>query len=116
MFSKIPLLIFITDQLKFLFSSLVPYINLYLLSGTLIYQFGFNAVIITGASLFVPSLIILCIFPETNNTYGSPINVEDNKDNDFNEAHTIEIQPEWKEKFIMRIKVSSFILINIIDN
>ncbi|CAH8657555.1 unnamed protein product [Schistosoma bovis] len=74
------------------------------IGGTLIYQFGFNAVIITGASLFVPSLIILCIFPETNNTYGSPINVEDNKDNDFNEAHTIEIQPEWKEKFIMRIK------------
>ncbi|VDP46980.1 unnamed protein product, partial [Schistosoma mattheei] len=86
------------------------------IGGTLIYQFGFNAVIITGAILFVPSFIILCIFPETNNTYGSPINVEDNKeensthnnkDNDSNEAHTIEIQPEWKEKFIMRIKESA---------
>ncbi|CAH8675005.1 hypothetical protein MS3_00003701 [Schistosoma haematobium] len=74
------------------------------IGGTLIYQFGFKAVIITGASLFVPSLIILCIFPETNNTYGSPINVEDNKDNDSNNVQTIEIQPEWKEKFIMRIK------------
>ncbi|CAH8656301.1 unnamed protein product [Schistosoma margrebowiei] len=87
------------------------------IGGTLIYQFGFNAVIITGASLFVPSLIILCIFPETNTTYGSPINIEDNKeenstttnnnnnkDNDCNEVQTIEIQPEWKEKLIMRIK------------
>ncbi|CAH8674673.1 unnamed protein product [Schistosoma rodhaini] len=83
------------------------------IGGTLIYQFGFKAVVITDAILFVPSLIILFIFPETNNAYGSPINVDDNKQensthndkyNDSNEVQNFEIHPERKEKLIMRIK------------
>ncbi|TNN06534.1 adenylate cyclase [Schistosoma japonicum] len=84
------------------------------IGGTIIYRYGFKAVVITCASLFIPSLIIIFILPETNKAHALSFAVEDSKqsedtnntdDDDDDETRTIEMKPEWKEVLVAKLKV-----------
>ncbi|KAH8866331.1 adenylate cyclase [Schistosoma japonicum] len=83
------------------------------IGGTIIYRYGFKAVVITCASLFIPSLIIIFILPETNKAHALSFAVEDSKqsedtnntdDDDDDETRTIEMKPEWKEVLVAKLK------------
>ncbi|KAK4474449.1 hypothetical protein MN116_001603 [Schistosoma mekongi] len=83
------------------------------IGGTIIYRYGFKAVVITCASLFIPSLIIIFILPETNKAHTSPFAVEDSKRkedtnnaaDDDDETRTIEMKPGWTEVLVEKLKV-----------
>ncbi|CAH8630739.1 unnamed protein product [Heterobilharzia americana] len=84
------------------------------IGGTIIYRYGFNAAVITCVSLFVPSLILICILPEPRKAFNKATNVSEMMDGDStngagvdgveDDIRTIEIQQNWKKRFIIKLQ------------
>ncbi|CAH8874287.1 unnamed protein product [Trichobilharzia szidati] len=93
--------------------------------GTLIYRYGFKTAVITCICLFIPSLVLIFILPETNRVHGKSIKVKEqdkkthtdnpnvNNDelndvdanSDYSDSRTIEMEESWKQKLTEKLKM-----------